>query len=378
MSMSGILQIGPSQIGSFVKSTLASLVLIRTATKRAAGSRTNKNDSAGRRLGPKAYENNFVKPGQIIMRQKGTKIHPGENVGIGRDFTIFALEPGYVRFYMDPFHPLRKFVGVALKKELQLPTAHFSPRIRRFGYVPLEGEQAEIEEARMSRKETLDQPRLKAAAEKQAQKGAKQLNSILASVSDICPEYTPEQQGFIAQRLQFIYQRQKHEDNLPANQAQGTFNFTFDLELAFRRGEVSEDEMKSKKSALIDLFNDADAKIAVDFTGAVHGTYSAEIKAQKADDIMRALQEFKNKILTAEAKEKVESLINEPGVFSRGERNKLMTEYLPKVLPETVPGTVIDPSKTKKVPKNAVTQRIFNPQDRTLRTVIRTKEAFLA
>ena len=45
------------------------------------------------------------------MRQRGTKIHPGDNVKIG-----VAVEPGYVRYYFDPFHPLRKYVGVSLKK----------------------------------------------------------------------------------------------------------------------------------------------------------------------------------------------------------------------------------------------------------------------
>ena len=109
------------------------LVQVRNATKRAAGSRTSMKDSAGRRLGPKKYEGQEVKSGQIIMRQRGTKFYPGENVGIGKDHTIFATEPGVVRYYLDPFHPGRKFIGVSLGREIKLPIPHFEPRIRRFG-----------------------------------------------------------------------------------------------------------------------------------------------------------------------------------------------------------------------------------------------------
>ncbi|AET37542.1 mitochondrial 54S ribosomal protein bL27m Ecym_1304 [Eremothecium cymbalariae DBVPG len=120
----------------------AVLVQVRTATKRAAGSRTSMKDSAGRRLGPKKYEGEEVRPGQIIMRQRGTKFFPGENVGIGKDHTIFAVEPGFVRYYWDPFHPGRKFIGVALTSDLRLPTPHFEPRVRRFGRRLIEDEEA--------------------------------------------------------------------------------------------------------------------------------------------------------------------------------------------------------------------------------------------
>ena len=102
---------------SGITSSIKSIIQIRTATKRVSGSKTSNKDSAGRRLGPKVHEGHPVKPGQIIMRQRGTKIHPGENVRIGVDHTIYAVEPGFVRFYFDPFHPLRKYVGVALKKD---------------------------------------------------------------------------------------------------------------------------------------------------------------------------------------------------------------------------------------------------------------------
>ena len=68
------------------------------ATKKAGGSSRNGRDSAGRRLGVKTYAGQLVLPGNIIVRQRGTKIHPGNHVGMGRDHSIFSLVKGKVQF----------------------------------------------------------------------------------------------------------------------------------------------------------------------------------------------------------------------------------------------------------------------------------------
>ena len=68
------------------------------ATKKAGGSSRNGRDSAGRRLGVKKYGGQAVLPGNIIIRQRGTKIFPGQHVGMGKDHTLFALVDGKVRF----------------------------------------------------------------------------------------------------------------------------------------------------------------------------------------------------------------------------------------------------------------------------------------
>lgn len=68
------------------------------AHKKAGGSSRNGRDSAGRRLGVKKYGDENVIPGNIIVRQRGTKFHPGANVGIGKDHTLFALTEGRVKF----------------------------------------------------------------------------------------------------------------------------------------------------------------------------------------------------------------------------------------------------------------------------------------
>ncbi len=68
------------------------------AHKKAGGSSRNGRDSAGRRLGVKKFGGESVIPGNIIIRQRGTKRHPGRNVGIGKDHTIFAKAEGVVEF----------------------------------------------------------------------------------------------------------------------------------------------------------------------------------------------------------------------------------------------------------------------------------------
>jgi large subunit ribosomal protein L27 len=68
------------------------------AHKKGQGSTQNNRDSAGRRLGVKKFGGEFVRAGNIIIRQRGTKVHPGNNVGMGKDHTIYALIDGYVKF----------------------------------------------------------------------------------------------------------------------------------------------------------------------------------------------------------------------------------------------------------------------------------------
>ena len=68
------------------------------ATKKAGGSSRNGRDSAGRRLGVKKFGSESVIPGNIIIRQRGTTWHPGVNVGMGKDHTLFALVEGKVEF----------------------------------------------------------------------------------------------------------------------------------------------------------------------------------------------------------------------------------------------------------------------------------------
>jgi large subunit ribosomal protein L27 len=68
------------------------------AHKKAGGSSRNGRDSESKRLGIKRYAGESVRAGSILVRQRGSKFHPGENVGMGRDYTLFALTSGTVKF----------------------------------------------------------------------------------------------------------------------------------------------------------------------------------------------------------------------------------------------------------------------------------------
>ncbi len=68
------------------------------AHKKGVGASRNGRDSAGKRLGVKIFDGQFVNAGTIIIRQRGTKIHPGLNVGVGSDYTLYALTTGKVKF----------------------------------------------------------------------------------------------------------------------------------------------------------------------------------------------------------------------------------------------------------------------------------------
>ncbi|MGI6215432.1 MAG: 50S ribosomal protein L27 [Christensenellales bacterium] len=80
------------------------------ASKKGVGSSRNGRDSKSKRLGAKRGDGQFVLAGNILVRQRGTKIHPGVNVGIGRDDTLFAKADGIVRF--ERFGKYRKQVSI--------------------------------------------------------------------------------------------------------------------------------------------------------------------------------------------------------------------------------------------------------------------------
>jgi len=80
------------------------------AHKKGAGKSKNGRDSQSQRLGVKRYAGQEVKAGTILVRQRGTRIHPGNNVGLGKDYTIFALINGVVKY--EPYSDNRRKVSV--------------------------------------------------------------------------------------------------------------------------------------------------------------------------------------------------------------------------------------------------------------------------
>lgn len=86
------------------------------ATSKSGGSTSNGRDSIGKRLGVKLYEGQVVNGGEIIIRQRGTKYHPGKSVGRGKDDTLFAIGAGFVKFHRG--FKNRLFVSIVAEQEL--------------------------------------------------------------------------------------------------------------------------------------------------------------------------------------------------------------------------------------------------------------------
>lgn len=84
---------------------------VRWATKHGGGRSKNGRDSIGKRLGIKKQDGELVKPGNILVRQRGSSYHAGENVGTGKDYTLFALTDGFVRIQTNSLRQ-RKFVSI--------------------------------------------------------------------------------------------------------------------------------------------------------------------------------------------------------------------------------------------------------------------------
>lgn len=89
------------------------------AHKKGVGSSKNGRDSNPKMLGVKRFDGQVVQPGEILVRQRGTKIHPGKNVGLGRDFTIYSMVDGKVKF--EPFSRGRKKVSVYAAALVEAP-----------------------------------------------------------------------------------------------------------------------------------------------------------------------------------------------------------------------------------------------------------------
>ncbi|CAJ0746154.1 6662_t:CDS:2 [Entrophospora sp. SA101] len=114
-----------------------SFIQKRWATKKAGGSTHNGRDSAGRRLGVKKFGDEYVEIGNIIVRQRGTRFHPGENVKCGKDDTLYAIQSGFVRFYRDPKKPKKRLVGIVFDRNDKLPRLPTEPRSRKFEFIDL-------------------------------------------------------------------------------------------------------------------------------------------------------------------------------------------------------------------------------------------------
>ncbi|KAK6581798.1 hypothetical protein PZA11_005495 [Diplocarpon coronariae] len=110
---------------------------VRWAHHKAQGAVNKAKDGPGKRLGAKKSGEQYVIPGNIIFRQRGTHWFPGDNCAMGRDHTIYATHHGYVKYYRDPEkHPKRQYIGVVFERDQVLPLPRNSMRRRRLNMTP--------------------------------------------------------------------------------------------------------------------------------------------------------------------------------------------------------------------------------------------------
>lgn len=355
---------------SFKKISLSGpIIQVRTATKRASGSRTNMKNSAGRRLGPKKTEGQLVRPGQILMRQRGTKFFPGENVGIGRDHTIFALEPGFVRFYLDPFHPRRKFIGVALKPDARLPTPHFEPRARRFGYVPIEDpKKAELEERSLPRKQYLLKPTLQKELKEREEKREEGIAKYSSALSNLVPELTEQEIKLGSERLWALRNQLKNGVTKEDASATNTLLYHYNLKLSVKKGDLQKEEVSALKDQYSKISEKLESSVSFD------NKYNL-IKYRSESDRKEIVQELEKKVkdlynqFDKKNAAQIKELIYSSDAPTPKEALKLRRAYLKPILPETV--AIADPKD-----KKAVVYRRWNYVKEKVEVVARTKDAF--
>ncbi|RLV89900.1 54S ribosomal protein L2 mitochondrial [Spathaspora sp. JA1] len=378
-------------MSSFAKSIISSsrvvglstnplnFIQIRTATKRVSSSRTNNKDSPGKRLGPKEGDGSFVKPGNIIMRQRGTKIHPGENARIGKDHTIYAVEPGFVRFYRDPFHPLRKYVGVALRRDLTLPKHHFDSRIRRFGYIELKDpEAANREENFRSRKEILHQPELERKLKEKEEFRKTTLSSFSQGIEEQSKlVLSAEELELASSRLLALFELSQTGQTWEAAQTQETFNQILSLKLQARRGEITQEEFVMCKQNYIELASKIDNELAVSCDGQICKYLNPEELLAKKEELKANMELLmKEKGTAKEYRTEVTSLINTPGVFNKEEQKELEIVFLPSELPYAVPGSVIPNVRPKDATKELHVQQIYDESRKRYSFIGRPRTVF--
>lgn len=123
------------QTGLGISSGLASPFggFVRLASKKAKGSSKNGRDTIGKRLGPKVMDGEYVTTGNILTRQRGTHAHAGTDVAVGRDYTLYALAPGIVRFVRGKPENKGRQGGRRGKLFIRIdpPSAHRAPSIER-------------------------------------------------------------------------------------------------------------------------------------------------------------------------------------------------------------------------------------------------------
>jgi ribosomal protein L27 len=348
---------------------------VRYAHKKVVSSKTHMQDSPGKRLGPKKYEGHEVKVGQILYRQRGTKWYPGTNVGIGKDHTLFALEPGFVKYYLDPFHPKRKFIGVALKKDDKLPYPHFDPTPRRLGRPVLEGRLAESESEYLPRKIQLLQTKINEKLFERQSTRDEKLNNFKSEIVkfDSLKDLSNDEIQLLAERLVKIDGYLRGGKSLEDSRYYTTYYYNYDLNLLKKCNQITTEELNEKLEQYKSLATKLDNEVMFDAKfNLVKNLTSDEINSLKIESVakLESIIPDVTKPLSKSIKSEAMEILSRP-CFSLKEQIALKRKFLKPTLPESE--ETIGTSKDKKT----VSIQKMNIETRRIETIYRKKNAFL-
>ena len=381
----------------------------RTATKRAGTSKTSNLDSPGQRLGPKRNENQYVSPHEIIYTQRGTKFYPGDNTYIGRDHTINSKEHGYVRYYIDPFHPRRRFIGIALSMESVLPRDHFLPTERRFGNILLDStnprEEQQINDLIHSRidysnnvkdiekKEKIQQQmrdRIQYYNEKE-QAFKSKLDTGLKSIwgEEFVSSMSNEDKEFANSFIYSMFKKFQYSENIDAS-FEYTYNeFVYDNQLKEKRGDLVE-TINTKRQSIIPKYYPykpvinkvltEKIKNTIDFNKLDHNLVlkiSEDDKLNMKESLVKEVTSIKPFLYTLENEnfKKIVSLLDAKKnpivsqVFNKSELSELKDKIFVNQLPVTWDEVILSDKKNKK----AVPMKLYNDKTKELEDVLINK-----
>lgn len=381
----------------------------RTATKRAGTSKTSNLDSPGQRLGPKRNENQYVNPSEIIYTQRGTRFYPGDNTYIGRDHTINSKDYGFVRYYFDPFHPRRRFIGIALSQESVLPRDHFLPTERRFGNILLDPkdprEEIQINDLIHSRmdyshnpkdveKKKLIQQQMRDRIEAYNQKELKFKEKLDSGLKDIWGEdfvanLNDAEKQFVFSFVYSMFKKFEYSENIEASFDYTYNEFLYDNKLKTNRGEIT-DTANTKRQTIIPKFysykpiinEELAQKIeeSVGFNKLDHtltSKISAEEVLSKKESLIQEVTSLKPFLysLDNENFKKIVSLLDAKQnavakqVFNKKELSALKDKIFVKQLPITWDEVILSDKKDKR----AISMKLYNDTTKELSDVLVNK-----
>jgi large subunit ribosomal protein L27 len=385
----------------------------RTATKRAGGGKTNNKDSAGRALGAKKVELQFVQANEVLMKQTGTKFFGGENTFSGRDHTINSSAPGYVRFYIDPFHPKKRFVGVALSKDSVLPRGHFLPKERRFNNIKLNPrekiemklinnllesaprffthprEQRKIFRIQQNMKDRIAHYDAKQTRFNNLIKEQKVLEGLWGE--DFVKTLSAEENQFVVEFLYLMQNKFEYSHNIDAAFEYTKNEIKYDNKLQEKRS-ASPTDVNIKYQYIIPRYYDYSVKYnealakkiqeTVDFNkldlDIIKKIPSQEKEAKKAQ-LIEEVSNIKPFLYTKNNAnfKKITSMLSIKNalikqVFDNTELNQLKNKLFPEVLPSSWEGVL----STDKKDRNAIAKKMYDPDTKTFEDVLVSKFAF--